>query len=93
MQHLKKYDDGAEVVIIKAGEYPFVTKLPDFASLNLFDRLPENKIYAVDHSASAKFITFSQWIDMINDGTFRFPFSKEMVMRNNRKRQRMISLN
>ena len=92
MQHLKKYDDGAEVVIIKAGEYPFVTKLPDFAFLNLFYRLPEKKMYAVDHSVSAKFITFSQWIDMINDGTFKFPFSKEMVMRNNRKRQRMVFL-
>ena len=30
MQHLKKYEDDAEFVIIKSGEYPFVTNLPDY---------------------------------------------------------------
>lgn len=91
MQHLKKYDDGAEVVIIKAGEYPFVTRLRDFEFSNLFNRLPEIKMCAVDHRVSAKFITFNQWIDMICDGTFRFPFSTEMVLKNYQKRQRKIS--
>lgn len=87
MQHLKKYEDGAEVVIIKSGEYPFVTKLPDYAVIDIFDRAPYIRRSEYIKRENAKFFTFSQWVDNICDGTFQFPFSKEMVMKNERRRR------
>lgn len=91
MQHLKKYEDGAEVVVIKAGEYPFVTKLPDYAALELFDRAPAEKMGAVSCQADVKTITFGQWIEKINDGTFLFPFTRDMVARNTRRRKLAVN--
>lgn len=87
MQHLKKYEDGAEVVVIKAGEYPFVTKLPDYAILELFDRTPAEKMGTMYCQTDVKTISFDQWIEKINSGTFLFPFSKDMVARNTRRRK------
>ena len=87
MQHLNKYEDGAEVVIIKSGEYPFVTKLPDFAVLDIFECVPPIKLSEYIKRENAEFFTFNQWVDKICDGTFQFPFSKEMVARNERRRR------
>lgn len=88
MQHLKKYEDGAEVVVIKSGEYPFITKLPDYAYLDLFQEEKTIPMDLLSHGSEAKLITFDQWISMINEGVFEFPFTKTMVDKNNRRRQR-----
>lgn len=93
MQHLRKYEDGAEVVVIKSGEYPFITKLPDYAYLDLFQNAKPEPIERLRHGTEAKLITFDQWISMINDGIFEFPFTKAMVVKNNRRHQRFSFLN
>ena len=77
MQHLKKYDDGAEVVIIKSGEYPFVTKLPDYAYISVFPTVTYERFKMPHRVSTAKTLTFTQWIDGIGEGTFAFPFPKE----------------
>ena len=76
MQHLRKYDDGAEVVIIKAGEYPFVTKLPDYAYITVFPKTASEPMNSTHHKMSYKTLTFDQWVEKINNETFKFPFSE-----------------
>ena len=85
MQHLKKYDDGAEVVIIKSGEYPFVTKLPDYAYIDIFPAVSTERIKPFFRTARARAISFDEWFDNIKKGIFEFPFSPEMVRRNNKR--------
>lgn len=73
IQHLKKYDDGAEVLILKSGQFPFVTKLPDYEYVDIFNHYPDAVIEDVSRRAKAKYITFGEWIDGFG-GKFKFPF-------------------
>lgn len=73
IQHLKKYDDGAEVLILKSGQFPFVTKLPDYEYVDIFNHYPDAAIEDVSRRAKAKYITFGEWIDGFG-GKFKFPF-------------------
>lgn len=73
IQHLKKYKDGAEVVVIRAGEYPFVTKLPDFAYLPVFKSYPYFVLDVKRGKNSAKYFTFEEWLDGIKKDRFAFP--------------------
>lgn len=84
MQHLKKYDDGAEVVVIRAGEYPYVVKLPDFAYIDNFDRFPSEKLRRIRTNHEAKVMTFSEWIEGINSGKFKFPFESGSCKKNSK---------
>ena len=76
--HLKKYQDGAEALILKSGEYPFVTKLPDYKYTNIFKVYSEvNKINIIKSDFKPEFIDFRDWIAGINNGTYNFPFPKK----------------
>jgi len=76
MQHLKKYRDGAEVLILKSGQYPFVTKLPDFEYLDVFEQYPEATLDEVKSNFTPVFLEFEDWVNGI--GTlYREPFPKK----------------
>lgn len=85
MQHLKKFDDGAEVLILKSGEYPFVTKLPDYEYIDIFGKYPETTVKEVQSSLVPEFITFDDWINGIGI-IYNFPFPKEGRMIDLRKK-------
>lgn len=76
MQHLKKFDDGAEVLILKSGQYPFVTKLPDYQYINVFASYPEADLTDVKSDFEPVFLTFSEWVSGI-DNIYNFPFPKK----------------
>lgn len=76
MQHLKKYDDGAEALILKSGQYPFVTKLPDYEYTTVFERYPEASLEDVHSNFKPKFFTFSEWVNGL-DVRYNFPFPSE----------------
>lgn len=76
MQHLKKYDDGAETLILKSGQYPFITKLPDFAYVDIFNHFPEAELNEVKSDFVPTFFGFYDWIKGIGD-IYNAPFPKE----------------
>ncbi len=75
MQHLKKEWEYAEAVIIKQGEYPFVTKLRDIAHIPGINTRASS-LHSLETECNARFISFEEWIRLINNNYFRFPFPK-----------------
>lgn len=71
MQHLKKYPDGAEVLILKSGQYPFITKLPDYEHLAVFEICPPATPEEIACRFSPIFFTFDEWFSQLGR---RFPF-------------------
>lgn len=76
LQHLKKTADGAEVLILKSGQYPFITKLPDYQYIDVFDTLPEAELKDIESFDSPVYLTFGEWIDGINK-IYNFPFPRQ----------------
>lgn len=72
MQHLKKYTDGAEALILKTGQYPFVTKLPDFEYVEMLPIYPPDPV-RFSSKSQPQFITFSEWVNGIGK-VFNYPF-------------------
>ena len=58
MQHLKKYADGGEALILKNGQYPFITKLPDYEHTDVFERYPEATLDEVKSNFTSMFLGF-----------------------------------
>lgn len=75
MQHLKKYNDGAEVLILKSGQYPFITKLPDFEYTKVFKRYPEAQLSKPKSDFSPTFFSFYEWANGLGD-IYKFPYPK-----------------
>lgn len=78
MQHLQKKQDSVEVLIIKQGQYPFITELPDFdyTSFAPFFRntaCHKERLGVID----PKWIISPQiWIEKISTGSFKLPLVK-----------------
>lgn len=73
IQHLRKTKEGAEVIIMKSGQYPFVTMIPDYEYIDIFEECPEEELEVIEHETKPMFLTFSEWFN--NLGTkFNFPF-------------------
>lgn len=73
MQHLKKYEDGAEVLILKSGQYPFITKLPDYEHIDVFKHYPEATFDIIKSDFIPTFFTFEEWANEIGH-IYNFPF-------------------
>ena len=91
IQHLKKYQDGAEAVVIKSGEYPFIAKIPDYEYIDIFDfgkdlQLCEKKRNFYEHT-----LTMNEWLRGINERVFNFPFPKTERVEDRRKNQAKAS--
>lgn len=87
MQHLRKFRDGAEVLILKSGHYPFITKLPDYEHIKIFGSFPEATFDEVKSSFTPMFLDFSDWVNGIGD-IYNVPFPKkkrEVDLRYNKK--------
>ncbi|MGN1419169.1 MAG: type IV secretory system conjugative DNA transfer family protein [Acutalibacteraceae bacterium] len=76
MQHLKKFHDGAEALILKSGQYPFITKLPDFEYIDVFEKYPPAQLNKVKSHFEPVFFTVSDWVSGVNNHTYSFPFPK-----------------
>ena len=76
LQQLKKYEDGAEVLILKSGMYPFITKLPDYQYIDVFRHYPESELKKVRSNHAPTFLSFEDWVTGIGK-TYKFPFPKE----------------
>lgn len=76
IQHMKKYPDGAEVLIIKNGQYPFVAKIPDYEYIDIFDKYPDACFDEITSTDSPVYISFEDWVEGIGE-TYNFPFPKE----------------
>lgn len=61
LQHLKKFDDSAEVLVLKSGQYPFISKLPDFAYTPVFEKCDDSYYTEIRTESSVKVITFDEW--------------------------------
>ncbi len=77
MQHLHKKQKSVEVLIIKQGQYPFVTELPDFeyipiASLYCETLYINDPVKPVD---SMYIISPQVWLEYILNGKFNMPFA------------------
>lgn len=77
MQHLQKKQESVEVLIIKQGQYPFITELPDFDYTSLASLYHKafhykNRRKAVD---SKWVISSKKWFDNIVNGYFKLPFA------------------
>lgn len=77
MQYFRKSKEGAEVLIIKQGQFPFVTELPDYEYTELYKNYVRKKLPNIKSESNAKFISFDQWVEKVNDGEFNFPYPKE----------------
>lgn len=76
IQHLKKYDDGAETVIVRSDLYPYIAKLPDYEYLDIFEKTDELLLEEVKHDMTGKTLTFTQWLAGIENEDFNYPFHK-----------------
>lgn len=76
IQHLKKYQDGAEAVIIKSGQYPFIVKLPDYEYIDVFGKSNEVELEDRKKNYNEHTLTMKEWLQGINKEVFNFPFPK-----------------
>lgn len=77
MQHLIKSDEAVEVLILKQGLYPFITKLPDFSRVDAFKDYEYTSLDSIDMDYSGKFLSFDEWISKIAYGNFHFPYADQ----------------
>ena len=75
IMHLKKFQDCAEVLIIKNGQYPFVSKIPDYEYIDIFGKYPKGRLDEITACDSPVFFSFDEWIENIGK-KFNFPFPK-----------------
>lgn len=61
IMHLKKFKDGAEALILKNGQYPFVTKIPDYQYIDVFDSCPPAEFSEVQRHSTPVFLSFDEW--------------------------------
>lgn len=76
IQHLKKHRDGAEAVIIKSGQYPFIVKLPDYEYIDVFGKSKEVELKDRKRNYNDHTLTMKEWLRGINEEVFNFPFPK-----------------
>lgn len=76
MQYFHKGKEGAEVLIIKQGQFPFVTELPDYEYTSLFKNYVKKEVPIIKSISNAKFVSFTEWIAKVNNDEFKFPYPK-----------------
>lgn len=73
MQHLQKTQDGAEVLILKSGQYPFVTKLPDYEYIDIFPKLGYAQTKEIKSTSKPILFTMKEWVNGLG-GIYKLPF-------------------
>lgn len=73
IMHLKKHRDSAEVLVVKNGYYPFVSKIPDYEYMDIFGKYPDSALCETEAWDHPVFFSFDEWIEDI-DEKFNFPF-------------------
>lgn len=77
IQHLRKFTDGAEAVVVKSGLYPFIVKMPDYEYIKVFEKGQDSFFEEKERSFSEHMLTMNEWLKGISEGLFNFPFPKE----------------
>lgn len=77
LQHFRKALEGAEVLIIKQGQYPFVTALPDYDYQSVFPRMEAMPLTEGTSLRKGRQLTPLTWFQLISQNTrngFRYPY-------------------
>ncbi len=80
IQYLQKTFDGAEALILKSGLYPFVTKMPDYAYVDLFPIYPKVERDVCAEVEKPATITAEKWYNLLGiDYNYPFPIDGKRV--------------
>ncbi len=74
MQHFRKEKEKSEVLIIKQGQYPFVTALPDFDYINVSSLYEMTGMHGITPFRIQKSMTPKEWIRNVDLKIFKFPY-------------------
>lgn len=77
IQHLRKFQDGAEAVVIKSGQYPFIVKMPDYEYIEIFEKGQDACFEEKKRTFCDRMLTMNEWLQGISEEKFNFPFPKE----------------
>ena len=79
MQHLQKRNEGAEVLVLRQGLFPYVTFLPDIDYMEEYQNAPVSPYPYYAENASVKLFDIDGWIKMLDDGVIPIPYPKKMA--------------
>ena len=78
LQYLQKKRESAEVLVIKQGQYPFITALPDYEHQSVYEvNQNEESLPTISDKCKAPVLTIKKWIDCVDDEDkgFSFPYA------------------
>lgn len=76
MQLLKKLSQGAEVLVLRQGLYPYVAFLPDVDYIKQFRNLPAAGKPLYMESCSNRLFDVDEWVKMLGTGEIPMPYPK-----------------
>lgn len=77
LQHLQKKKESVEVLVIKQGQYPFITSLPDYEYQYAYGSVSPAVLYSIALKSNPPILTIKKWIDRVDDEEdgFGFPYA------------------
>lgn len=79
MQHLQKRSEGAEVLVLRQGLFPYVAFLPDIDFIEDYQNIPVSQYPYYMEKASVKLFDVDDWIKMLDDGVIPIPYPKRIA--------------
>lgn len=77
IQHLRKFQYGAEAVVIKSGQYPFIAEMPDFEYIEVFEKGQDAYFEEKERTFYEHTLTMNEWLQGITEGKFNTPYPKQ----------------
>ena len=74
IQYLRKKDDYTEVLILRQGLHPYVTELPDYSMIDLFEGVEEESMSEINEESVPGVINYNDWMQGICSGKYKMPF-------------------
>ena len=77
LQHLQKKKESVEVLVIKQGQYPFITALPDYEYQYAYGSVSPAALFNLTLQSNPPVLTIKKWIDLVDDEEdgFSFPYA------------------
>ena len=75
IQQLKKYQHGAEVLIMKSGQFPFITTVPDYEYIDVFGESKKMSPREVKSTYKPGYLSFNEWFRELGE-SFNMPYPK-----------------
>lgn len=76
LQHLQKKEGSAELLVIKQGQYPYITTLPDCDYQTVFEEYPPAELPKIEVEHTGQTLSIDAWVRRVDRGIkgFRFPY-------------------